>query len=130
MADININYKQIEKSILDKINLLDRNKTPKFLDTLESYHIDLYNIRIIIIKDEYKKLPTNGSFKSIIEHYNCAIQYYNYYYNYNMMMISHPIFYDLGKLTEKNKIRKEIHIINDKLKLIIEEIQHLEKHMK
>jgi hypothetical protein len=47
-----------------------------------------------------------------------------------MMMISHPIFYDLGKLTEKNKIRKEIHIINDKLKLIIQEIQHLEKHMK
>jgi len=125
----NIDYKQIEKSILDKIKALDRNKTPKFLDTLESYYIDLFNIRTIIIKDEYKKLPTNKCFKSIIEHYNFAMQHYNFYNNYNMMMVSHPIFYDLGKFTEKNKIKKEIHIINDKLKLIIQEIKHLEKQI-
>ncbi len=44
-------------------------------------------------------------------------------------MVSHPIFYDLGKFTEKNKIKKEIYIINDKLKLITQEIQHLEKQI-
>ena len=128
MTESNSDYKQIEQSILTEIKSLKRDTTSNFLDTLHEKYIKLYNVRSIILKNEYIKLPKiNGVFKSPQEEHYCAIQYFNYYHIYNTILVSHPIFYDFGKITEKRKIVNEINIINNKLQFLRNEISKLEK---
>jgi hypothetical protein len=57
MTNPNLDYKQIEQSILTEIKSLKRDTTPNFLDTLEQTYIKLYDIRCIILNNEYIKLP-------------------------------------------------------------------------
>ncbi len=123
-------YEQIEKNILSEIKALKRDKTPNFLDTLEKKYIDLYDIRCIILNNEYIKLPKNQvSFRSPQEEHYYIVQYYNYYHKYNMILASHPVFYDFSKITEKRKIFNEINVINNRLQLIMNKINKLEQIM-
>ena len=77
MTESNLDYKQIEQSILTEIKSLKRDKTPNFLDTLEQKYIKLYDIRCVMLNNEYIKLPKiKARFQSPQEEYYYAIQYF------------------------------------------------------
>ena len=59
MTELNLDYMQIEQNILTEIKSLKRDTTPYFLDTLEKNYIKLYDIRSIMLNNEYIKLPKN-----------------------------------------------------------------------
>ena len=128
MTESAIDYKQLEENILCEIKSLKRDETPKFFDVLEEKYIKLYQVRCIMLNTEFNKLPRKSNeLKSIQEEYNCCIQYFNYYQQYNTLLVSHPIFYDFGKISEKRKIVSEINMINTKIQFLMNEITRLDK---